>query len=139
MIASKLAAMNAAPKQDEFTVTQRSLPGGAKAEESDKGQAEAVANNEVQEEGKVEAKQLGLEAKKGVIEAKEGMPSAKLETPKEKEKKPIPPLSPESKRKLSLTPYFPHKTGSRNVQRYEKIKRIAHGTYGTVYQAKDTV
>jgi hypothetical protein len=131
--------MNAAPKQDEFTVTQRSLPGGAKVEVSDKGQAEVVANDEVQVEGKMEAKQMGLEAKAGAAEAKEGVPSAKVELPKEKEKKPIPPLSPESKRRLSLTPYFPHKTGSRNVQRYEKIKRVAHGTYGTVYQAKDTV
>ena len=137
MIASKLAAMNAAPKQDEFTVTQRSLP--AKVE-GDKVEAEVVTKEEEgQEEGKVEAKQVVLEAKEGAPETKVEAPKAKVEAPTEKEKKPIPPLSPESKRKLSLTPYFPHKTGSRNVQRYEKIKRIAHGTYGTVYQAKDTV
>jgi hypothetical protein len=143
MIATKLAAMNAAPaKQDEFTVTRRAIAANVHEAEEDWGTADEVkqAPKEAPIEGqewmsKEEVREAATKAALAALSAK----ALAAKAPKEKEKKIIPPLSPESKRKLLLTPYFPHKTGSRNVQRYEKIKRVAHGTYGTVYQAKDTV
>ena len=66
-------------------------------------------------------------------------PAVKSSPEVAKKEKIVAPLSPESKKKLAMCPYFPSVMGCRSVQRYQKIKRSGETCYSCRLQLKRAV